>query len=325
MEDKKYFSRLGLLYLVGGAFVRLLSRVLGVILYEVKPEILSNANLNLIISAVLMYGIGFPIMIILVKSLPGSKPEQHSLKASQWLGALASSFTIVYAANILGLMLTGIIGSLKGSAVENVVMETVTEVNPFISLIVMVLIAPVMEELVFRKMLVDRVHQYGQGVTILLSGVVFGLYHGNLNQFMYAFFLGMFLAFIYVKTGKIIYTIMIHMTINGISGGIVPILMKMVDFNGYYAAAMEGDTNAMMELLTGHMGGWILMGLLAITMVSLAIAGLIVLIVNRKRFTLEAGEITIPAEKRFETIFGNWGMGAFCVFWILVIVAQLFL
>lgn len=80
---------------------------------------------------------------------------------------------------------------------------------------------------------------------------------------------------------------------------------------------------AMMDNLTQHMSGWILLGILAIMMIGMAIAGLILLILYRKAFTLDPGIITIPEEKRWNTILGNGGMIALCIFWILVIIAQL--
>ena len=46
---------------------------------------------------------------------------------------------------------------------------------------------------------------------MLFSGLMFGLFHGNLNQFVYAFVLGLCFGFIYVKTGNIRYTIGLHM------------------------------------------------------------------------------------------------------------------
>jgi len=50
--------------------------------------------------------------------------------------------------------------------------------------------APVCEELIFRKMLVTRALKYGEGVAILLSGLVFGLFHGDLNQIYVCLWIG---------------------------------------------------------------------------------------------------------------------------------------
>ena len=68
-------------------------------------------------------------------------------------------------------------------------------------------LAPVFEELVFRKVLVDHVLPFGEWPAILFSGITFGLFHGNLTQFFYAALLGMVLAYVYIRTGNILYSI----------------------------------------------------------------------------------------------------------------------
>ena len=69
-----------------------------------------------------------------------------------------------------------------------------------------------------NKLLIDRIHVYGEGTAIVLSGVAFGLFHGNLSQFFYAAFLGCMFAFLYVRTGRILYPILLHAAINLLGG-----------------------------------------------------------------------------------------------------------
>ena len=57
-----------------------------------------------------------------------------------------------------------------------------------VTFLYMVICAPILEEYIFRKLIVDRTVKYGQGVAVVLSGLMFGLFHGNLNQFAYAFY-----------------------------------------------------------------------------------------------------------------------------------------
>ena len=74
--------------------------------------------------------------------------------------------------------------------------------------------APVFEELIFRKLLLDRLRPFGDRCAILLCGVAFGLYHVNLGQFFYAAALGMVLAGIVLKTGKIWHSMVCHAALN---------------------------------------------------------------------------------------------------------------
>ena len=90
-------------------------------------------------------------------------------------------------------------------------------------------LAPVFEELVFRKVLVDHVLPFGEWPAILFSGITFGLFHGNLTQFFYATVLGMILAYVYIRWGNILYTIGIHACINFL-GGVLPVLVPAASY-----------------------------------------------------------------------------------------------
>ena len=58
----------------------------------------------------------------------------------------------------------------------------------------------------------------------MINGLCFGLFHGNLAQFFYTAILGMILAYVYIRTGKILYTMGIHACLNFL-GGVLPMLV----------------------------------------------------------------------------------------------------
>lgn len=87
-----------------------------------------------------------------------------------------------------------------------------------LNIAMVVFAAPIVEELLYRKMLIDRIAAYGDGVSVVVSGLLFGLAHGNFSQFFYAFGLGALFAYVYIKTGHIGYTIGFHMFFNLIGG-----------------------------------------------------------------------------------------------------------
>ncbi|MBR6323269.1 MAG: CPBP family intramembrane metalloprotease [Lachnospiraceae bacterium] len=74
--------------------------------------------------------------------------------------------------------------------------------------------APFFEELAFRKVLLDAAHPYGEVQAAFLSALLFGIMHGNAAQFMLAFTLGLLLASVYQRTGRVIYTMALHFMIN---------------------------------------------------------------------------------------------------------------
>ena len=122
--------------------------------------------------------------------------------------------------SFIGSGITEIIGIFKVSDVANPLANFVTNDTLWASLIVTSIITPIVEELFFRKLLIDRTIKYGAGISILISALMFGLYHANLNQLIYSFLVGGFFAAVYVKTGNVIYTILLHMAAN-FTGSIV--------------------------------------------------------------------------------------------------------
>ncbi len=78
--------------------------------------------------------------------------------------------------------------------------------------------APIIEEVIFRGLLFDRLKKaMPVGFAMVLSSATFGLMHGQIIWVCYATVVGLFLAYIYHKTGSILPTIAAHMFLNGTS------------------------------------------------------------------------------------------------------------
>lgn len=71
-------------------------------------------------------------------------------------------------------------------------------------------IAPIVEELIFRDFLLKPLRAYGDMTASIVTGLIFGLYHGNFDQFAYAFLLGTFYSMIAVRYNSIVPTVILH-------------------------------------------------------------------------------------------------------------------
>ena len=157
-------------------------------------------------------------------------------------------------------------------------------------LIYSVIGAPILEELAFRKLLLDKVHPYGGTCAAFVSALLFGLMHGNSAQFLLAFCLGLLLATVYLYTGRVIYTIFLHFMIN-----FTATIPNFFEFAGVDITV----------------GWYIVVG-------SFALAGLIMLFFAKKN---EALKLKLPyAEDANARTFHNVGMNI-CVFGGLVMIA----
>jgi membrane protease YdiL (CAAX protease family) len=327
---KKDFSRIGFVYIIGTLAIYAVQFMLEWIISLVLPNLLSDVNILLIFSMVTTYLVGMPLIYLMMKDMPTVQIQKHKIKPWQFILAAIMSFALMYCANMVGTVITAVAGFLKGSAVEtNAASQLAMSANMGLTFFFMVLCAPVIEELIFRKLIVDRTVKYGEGTAILLSGLMFGLFHGNLSQFAYAFVLGMFFAFIYIKTGQIKVTIGLHMIINFIGGIVSVLVLKMLDNSGFYdMTSGEYDPAAFTETIMSGNGGKLIAALMVILLyvffvAAVVIAGVVMFIVFHKKFTLNKGEINLEKGHRFTTVILNPGMIIYCLFWIAMIIYQL--
>lgn len=318
-QGRKFFSKLGLMYFLGTLIIIGIQLSVTVLIQVFAPSILENPNWSMVISMVPMYLIGMPIMILLIRTVPKEKIEPKSISVGKLVLAMIMSYAIVYCSNLVGTVITFIIGILKGSAVNNVIQDVVVNINPWLSVLFVVICAPIMEEIIFRKLLIDRAVRYGEGVAVFLSGLLFGLFHGNLSQFVYAFTLGLFFGLVYVKTGKIIYSILLHMVVNFIGSVLSLFVLNLVDLDSLQVILDGGDMAAMSTALPGLMA----FAIYFICLIGVVIAGVVLLIVFRKKLRLSPRGIALPRGKRFTTTILNVGMGLFGIFWIVMIILQL--
>ncbi len=130
--------------------------------------------------------------------------------------------------SLIGNALMAIVGALSGSQQENGLTSLLGSSSPLAVFLVVVVIGPIMEELFFRYGVTRRLLPYGEKSAILLSGIFFGLAHGNFYQLFYTFAIGALFSFVYIRTGKLLYPIVFHMVFNFMGGFLPPLLMGML-------------------------------------------------------------------------------------------------
>ena len=159
----------------------------------------------------------------------------------------------------------------------------------------------------------DRIVKYGEKLAVITSGVMFGLFHGNFEQFFYACFLGMFFAYIYIRTGKIIYTMILHFCVNFSSAAIIQTIITKIDLN-----LMQKVADGKMDMLTraeqiafGEMAPWIILYMVYVVfLIGLFVAGLVLWIMTlaRRQIIFFNREMEIPKGQKFKLAYVNPGM-----------------
>jgi len=324
-ETKRHFSSIGLILFLGSLLVYGVQLLVQTIILRI-PAIAANTSLSFIFPMLAMYIVAFPIIFLVFKKVPAQRVEQQE----KWnIGKLLAAFAISYAGtfvcNLFANAVTLLIGLLKHNPVNNVLLDVVTSIHPLATFLIIVICAPIMEELLFRKAIIDRTIKYGEGIALVFSGLLFGLFHGNLVQFAYAFWIGIAFGYVYVKTGNIKYTIFLHMCINFLGSFFGSFLLEksgFLEISELLQTATSAEEST--AILLNNIGGVLMYYGYVICLIILVIVGIVLFFVNLKKYKLLPGEITIEKGKRFSIIILNLGMILYTLFWISQIILQLF-
>lgn len=306
--DKKFFSKVGFTYLVYAIAAIIIQVILINILGAINYDFINDFNSLTIISAICNYILPFPIMYYLMKKLDSQTPKKDTITIKTFITYIAITLTLMWAGNIIGLAITTLINIFTPLDVANPVQNLINSTDLWLNLLLISITGPIFEEILFRKFLIDRTIKYGAKVSILLSALLFGLFHGNLNQFFYAFLLGGFFAYIYIKTGKLKYTILLHIIVN-LMGSVVS-LFVISSVNNIISGLIQPP-----DLI-------IVIGYIMIILISILI-GLIKIIRDYKNIDLKEipGKITLT--EPVKTVIANPGMILFIGFCIALMIRQI--
>ena len=287
MEDRieagKAFGRIGIgfsAFLIATFVLQIVIKGIVTLLTHMGVTNLSD-SWYLFVASLANYVVGGFVLFLILKRLPvtGKPVSKRGEKP-----LLISSFFVCVSAlmigNIMGLILMNVVSALEGKPMVNPVAEVMEGLGTGTIFAIMVIMAPVCEEFLFRKLLIDRVRIYGDKAAILMSAIIFGLSHGNFYQFFYAFGIGAVFAYVYIRTGRLRYTILFHMIIN---------------FLGSIAAMHVSNLGPLAVLYALFLYGSV-------------IAGITLFFTFRKRLVLWTGEKEVRGRGSSKILFLNAGM-----------------
>lgn len=159
----------------------------------------------------------FPVILLFLLFKDEIKAFIPDKSYKPFRGEALFLFTAGMTAGMAGSFLTQLINSIMDSifgtgeiedAFSGLKPQNMTEFGVFVFFIC--IIAPIAEEIIFRNILLKPLRAYGDLTAVLVSGIVFGLYHGNFDQFAYATLLGIFFSAIAVKYNSIIPVTILH-------------------------------------------------------------------------------------------------------------------
>lgn len=96
-------------------------------------------------------------------------------------------------------------------------------------LIYMCIAAPIVEEILFRGLILRSLEPYGKGFAILLSAILFGFFHGNPIQTPFATLIGVILAYVTIEY-NVVWAMILHMINNLVIGDTLPRLLSLLPY-----------------------------------------------------------------------------------------------
>ncbi len=173
------------------------------------------------------------------------------MKIADMLLAVLFGILIQPAATLINAISMVFSKNVTGSSIFNI-----AERVPFLIGLLLVAVMPaVLEETVYRGVFYNEYSKSNPWKAALLSGLMFGIMHGNINQFCYAAVLGFVFALLIEATGSIVSTMLVHFWTNAASVVMLYLYPKLYEFaKAYYNMYKEYGNETMAAALESVFG-----------------------------------------------------------------------
>jgi len=239
-EARRRFSRIGFALLAVVAVQQLGSMAVAAL--TAGPAWRDSAWRPVLASILPLYLVGLPVFLLILRGQrpmprPGEKRRVPGKLLAQLIFAGYAAVLLSNVVIVLGLY--PLLGALKGGRVANPVASLVLGGNPWAVLPFAVVIGPMVEEYVFRGVLLKHLGAFGAKPYLLFSALTFALFHANLAQMPYAFALGLILAGLTYYSGTIKYAVIAHMAVNFVGSALPTLLLRLVGDAATLAIGVE--------------------------------------------------------------------------------------
>ncbi len=184
-------------------------------------------NIRLIVSKMIFpYTIGLAGFYLIAGKMEKMQPKAGQ-NVTVWL--LIKGLIVQTGISIPVIAIVNILIDLMGGTVTNTMVASLFGKNWLFYAVLLLLFNPIMEEVLFRKLILDRFLVLGEGKAIIISAVLFAIPHvisQGIPQMVGTFIIALVWGHIRLKTGKLWPCMILHGCFNLISGYIIQALYK---------------------------------------------------------------------------------------------------
>ena len=184
INNKKVFSKIGLATFVSMILVNIIQGIFFAVIGVVNQELLSAQWINYAAIAISFYLIGFPVFYFMIKKLPEEeKRESRTLGVFEVIKICIMSYSLVYIVNLLTNLLMMVISTIKGSEVTNPLVELLEGSNCILTLVFAGILSPIIEEMMFRGVMLNKLRRYGDKVAIITTAILLDYFMQTSHNF----------------------------------------------------------------------------------------------------------------------------------------------
>lgn len=291
------FSKIGVSMLLLGILCKLAGTGISIGVQKLFPDILSQSEG--VLTAVSMAVSALPFIILAYPVIKLSLKEEESSAIGVIGTDKVNAFSLLKLSVICiaSVYISGYL-SLLGSWMLSFVNMTspISMPNPFVpsslpvTLLFYVILLPIVEELVFRGLILKELLRFGTDAAIFTSAFIYMLYSGAVDKLFPAFVCGVVYAYIAINTMSVKKGIILHVIVNLICYIAVPQL----------------------TLLVGKTGSLVILGVL----MAVCAAGFLLFFFDFKKkiFVKRTEKERTKTSQAMECFWGNAGMVLFIVY-----------
>lgn len=176
------------------------------------------------------YLCGMPLFIALTKRIKGWDHSGNEVRLRFFGQVIPLYFVCMflgYIFSLLGVLINILVSHFTGATPSNPISDMISLSGLIPMIVIAGILSPIVEEIIFRGIVIDKTLKYGENAAIWFSAITFGLIHMNLYQFFYAVAIGVILGYVRVKTGRIRYSIILHVMVNMTGSVVIPLLSSI--------------------------------------------------------------------------------------------------
>ena len=238
MEGRRVGARLGWALVVLALVSNGVQVLLALWIAGYRPALAASPWCAAGLIAVGFYGCGLPAFGAMVRRLPKAPVQARGkLTAGQVFHCWLLCMFLAYLCSMLGTALSALADSWMGTSSSNPVEELISMSGMLPTLLAAGICSPIVEEYIFRGLLLRRTLVFGEKAACCFTAAAFGLMHMNLYQFFYAFAIGLVLARVAVYTGSIRTGILLHIGINLSGSVLMPLLEGLPEIGMWLVTA----------------------------------------------------------------------------------------